>query len=197
MPKPTARVAIITRTKDRPVLLPRAMESVLGQRYSEYLHVIVNDAGDKALTEASIAPYRERYGDKLLVIQKDHSTGMEGASNTGIAACDSEFILIHDDDDTLHPDFLMQMVEYLDRPQPIGNLGGAVCQSTAVYERITGTQVQETERRPFNHWMTEVTLWRMCAWNFFPPYFLSLQTVRARANWPVHGKPAGAGRLGF
>ena len=43
---PYARVAIITRTKDRPILLRRAIRSALNQTFRDWLLVIVNDGGE-------------------------------------------------------------------------------------------------------------------------------------------------------
>ena len=57
---PQAAVAIITRTKDRPLLLRRAVESVLGQTHADWVHVIVNDGGDPAAVEQVVAPQAAR-----------------------------------------------------------------------------------------------------------------------------------------
>ena len=44
--KPRAKVAVITRTKDRSEFLKRAINSVLSQTFEDWLHVIVNDGGN-------------------------------------------------------------------------------------------------------------------------------------------------------
>ena len=41
------KVAIITRTKNRCLLLRRAIESVLAQSFADWTHVIVNDGGNR------------------------------------------------------------------------------------------------------------------------------------------------------
>ena len=41
------KVAVITRTKDRPIFLKRALLSVSSQTFSDYIHVVVNDGGTK------------------------------------------------------------------------------------------------------------------------------------------------------
>jgi len=38
-----ARVAVVTRTKNRAILLERAIHSVLKQKFHDWTHVIVND----------------------------------------------------------------------------------------------------------------------------------------------------------
>ena len=54
--RPSGRVAIITRTKDRPFLLPRAIDSVLKQTQGDWIHVIVNDGGDASSSRSSLRP---------------------------------------------------------------------------------------------------------------------------------------------
>lgn len=44
---PVPKVAVITRTKDRGILLERAIKSVHKQTMMDFIHVIINDAGDK------------------------------------------------------------------------------------------------------------------------------------------------------
>lgn len=55
------RVAVITRTKDRPVMLERCAESVLGQTYKDWVHVIVNDGGNPTTVELTLAPFHNEY----------------------------------------------------------------------------------------------------------------------------------------
>ncbi len=56
-----ARVTVITRTKDRPLMLRRCMESVLGQSFPDWLHVIVNDGGNPHVVDLLVAEYAARY----------------------------------------------------------------------------------------------------------------------------------------
>src|SRR5690606_34179934 len=98
-------VAIITRTKNRPLLLQRAAESVASQTYPNYVWTIVNDGGDEALVRKVVEASRVDRRKIILVSNRD-SLGMEAASNAGIANCRSDFIVIHDDDDSWEPTFL-------------------------------------------------------------------------------------------
>ena len=49
------QVAVITRTKDRPILLRRAIESVLRQSFGEWVHVIINDGGNPSTVDFLVA----------------------------------------------------------------------------------------------------------------------------------------------
>lgn len=139
-----AEVAIITRTKDRPVLLRRAVQDVLAQQFPNWHLVIVNDGGDAAEVDAIVAA-APGLKDRVTVLHHVRSLGMEAASNAGIAASKSEFLSIHDDDDTWHPEFLSRTVEYLrthDDP-------GVGVRTEIVVEEIHGDRIQETGRVPF------------------------------------------------
>jgi glycosyltransferase involved in cell wall biosynthesis len=165
-----ASVAVITRTKDRPVLLKRAVRSVLDQTYPDWLHVIVNDGGDPATVDRIVRLHAEEYAGRSLVIHNARSGGMEAASNKGIDAVRSAYIAVHDDDDTWEPEFLSRMIMVLKSHQednPV--LGGIVCHSEVVNESLEEGGVRELSRHPFNAWMSDVSLWRMLESNTFPP----------------------------
>ncbi|MDP0500248.1 MAG: glycosyltransferase [Verrucomicrobiota bacterium JB022] len=164
-----ARVAIITRTRDRLPLLKRAIESLLGQSLREWQHVIVNDGGDAAALDAFLEPYRARYDGRLQVIHHEASKGMQPAANTGIRASQSEFLAIHDDDDAWHPDFLQDTVAFLDRKGADSRYQGVVVQTERVWEHVDpdGT-ASETRREPYLP-LKEVNLFRVGYENPFPP----------------------------
>ncbi len=164
-------VAVITRTKDRPALLVRAVESVLGQSHRDWVHVVVNDGGDPEAVESVIAPYLEKYGDRLVRIDNAQSMGMEAASNAGVAACDSVYLVVHDDDDAWAPQFLERMIPALQSEQRANPLcRGIVCHSVRVDETVSaGGAVRELKRGSYNGWLENISLWRMAAVNTFPP----------------------------
>ena len=66
--KTDGSVAIITRTKNRAVLLARALNSVLEQRYQNWHLYVVNDGGDVATVEKLLDTYRDLFGERLTVI---------------------------------------------------------------------------------------------------------------------------------
>jgi len=162
-----ATVAIITRTKDRPLLLRRAVDGILGQSYQDWLHVIVNDGGDPAAVASVIDGREDAYRGRLIRIDHPHSLGMEAASNAGIRACDSRLLIIHDDDDAWHPDFLARMVPTLDGLAE--RFAGVICHATLVEEEIQGDQVKEVRSWPFNAHLEAIDLALMARRNLFPP----------------------------
>lgn len=164
---PEAAVAIITRTKDRPLLLRRAVESVLSQTHADWVHVIVNDGGDPAAVEQVVAPQTDRYAGRLVRVDNPQSLGMEAASNRGIAASTSRYLVIHDDDDSWAPAFLEKMTALLEAsPSPVA---GAICHTVLVREAIEGENVTEKGREDFNTDLYAVSLAQMAVRNMFPP----------------------------
>jgi glycosyltransferase involved in cell wall biosynthesis len=173
------RVAVITRTKNRPVLLRRAARSVAEQTFQDFTWIVVNDGGDPGdvadiMRAAPIDPRR------MMLVSHERSQGMEAASNAGSAVCDSDYVVIHDDDDSWLPDFLDRTVAFLDSEKG-ARYGGVATHSVYVSEEIRDDAVIEHEVRPYNDWVRNVQLSEMACGNFFPPIaFLFRRTVLNR-----------------
>jgi glycosyltransferase involved in cell wall biosynthesis len=162
-----ARVAVITRTKNRPVLLRRAAQSVGSQTLTDLAGTVVNDGGDadevaRIMRAAPIDPRR------MTLVSHAQSQGMEAASNAGIAACESDYIVIHDDDDSWQPEFLERTIAFLDAPEG-ARYGGVATHSHYISEEIRDDTVVEHDMRPYNSWVRNVHLSEMACGNFFPP----------------------------
>ena len=108
------RVAIITRTQDRPITLDRALRGILQQTFGDWELVLVSDAGNLTAIREVVARHGDALGDRLRLIHRERSEGMQAASNHGIAESRSRYIAIHDDDDSWHPNFLARTVAYLE-----------------------------------------------------------------------------------
>lgn len=162
-------VAVVTRTKNRPLLLPRALDSVLDQSFDDWIHVVVNDGGEPAEVDRLIAARAHGYASRCRVIHNNCSRGMEAASNQGIEAAESRYVVIHDDDDTWHPDFLRKTVAYLEKNASFPKLAGVISHTERVIETFRGDRIKTVARHDFNSWVTTVHLFRMLAENTFPP----------------------------
>lgn len=108
------KVSVITRTRNRPQLLKRAVASVSAQTFQDYEHIIVNDAGDRSPVEEVVAHVDPAAREKIRILHREVSTGMEAASNAAFDTAQGEFVAIHDDDDSWSPLFLERTVEYLE-----------------------------------------------------------------------------------
>ena len=162
-------VSIITRTRDRPVLLRRATDSVLGQEDPpSFQWIVVNDSGDPLVVENLLELARDSLEHQLVILHLENSQGMEHASNQGIACAKGEFLAIHDDDDSWEPGFLRKMADWLAAPDH-SDYAGVACHSIRVEECLAGDEVQILRESPFNSWLKEVSAWSMLEQNPFPP----------------------------
>ncbi|HCZ15338.1 MAG TPA: glycosyl transferase [Candidatus Accumulibacter sp.] len=171
-----ARVVVITRTKNRPVMLRRAMASVSHQSFRDFTWVIVNDGGDAAEVEAIATSARQEQLE-VQTIHNAQSLGMEAASNCAIRASDSELLVIHDDDDTWDPQFLAATAAFLATESAYG---GVVTHTNRVDEVIEGDLIRVIRTTPWNHDLMSVYLIEMAQVNSFPPIsFLFRRSVLA------------------
>ena len=162
------KVAIITRTKDRPVLLRRAMESVLRQTFSDWTHIIINDGGHPAPCAMAAAEFGDRYAGRLVLINNNRSDGMQRASNSAIVSSASDYIVIHDDDDSWDERFLAETVKFLDSEEGTA-YGGVITHTVQIQEVMTSDGPVETSRNDFNCDLKNINLFRMMGGNLFPP----------------------------
>jgi glycosyltransferase involved in cell wall biosynthesis len=133
-------VAVILRTRDRPILFRRALSSVGRQTHQRWHLHIVNDGGDRDLVDANVAEHAALLGDRVTVLHNARSLGMEAASNQALASADAACFVVHDDDDSWDPRFLAEAVAFLDLPENAAYIGVATgC--TKVYERIESDRI--------------------------------------------------------
>lgn len=174
------KVAVITRTKNRPILFKRAAKSVLQQTYQNFTWIVVNDGGEMESVEDIVRPISDELDVKI--IHNSRSLGMEAASNAGIAASDSQYIVIHDDDDSWEPSFLDETVGFLDSKHG-QQFGGVVTHSVVIKEKIRGDSCEFKSRQDFNRWMQVVYFVDMAKSNTFPPIsFLFRRAVYAEVG---------------
>lgn len=135
MSSPT--VAVLVRTKDRPRFLRRALANIAEQTFTDYTVCVINDGGDESATRAilqasPLAHLLEGDAPRLMLLTTGGGN-MEAASNAGLAATESEFVAIHDDDDLWAPEFLERTVGALRASEAL------ICSTRVVerYERET------------------------------------------------------------
>lgn len=113
------QLSIIIPTRDRPDLLPRAVESALAQTIDDFEVIVVDDASTKAV----YLPEHPR----LRVIRLSQPRGGAGARNVGTEAAHSRWVTYLDDDDRLLPHMAAVSLEALDQtkiPPPVGVISG-------------------------------------------------------------------------
>ncbi|MEW5740597.1 MAG: glycosyltransferase [Myxococcota bacterium] len=175
----TPLVAIITRTKDRPRFLERAVESVLAQRVRDWVHVIVNDGGERGGVDRIVERAASRYEGRAQVVHHERAVGRGGAANAGAAASRSTLIVFHDDDDTWAPDFLEKAVG----AWRSSGAKGVVSRSERVIERLEGDRLVEVRREPFFPDLEAVSLPQLARDNCF----VNLAFLMERAAFEAAG----------
>jgi glycosyltransferase involved in cell wall biosynthesis len=162
-------VAVVTRTKDRPHLLGRAQRSVAGQNYRDLVWVLVNDGGARGPVDEIVERAR-RDGLEVVVVHRAESAGMEAASNAGLAAAPpSEYVVIHDDDDSWEPRFLEATVGLLEARGRAAATQGAVAHALRVFERLDGERVEVLRSVPHSPELKQISLFQMARLDVVPP----------------------------
>lgn len=160
-PKQTPKIAIITRTRNRNLLLRRAIESVEAQTHKEYVHVILNDGGSREELESLLdeTPDMQR-----VVIHNETSVGLTRALNQAIRAVESEYITILDDDDSWPSDRLEKVMDFFDENP---NTAAAVVKMDTIIEDIQDGEI--IKRDQYLHPDSgdgEINLFKQCMRNY-------------------------------
>lgn len=176
------KIAIITRTKDRPTFLRRALLSVAAQTFDDYVQVIVNDGGDTAAVQNAVDALPEAQRAKVRVFHREvASNAPDTIFNESIDRVDSEYFTIHDDDDTWHPEFLTQTVSVLDEKSDIA---AVVVRADKVIERVDGENIHQIKSSPWMPDIKAVNLYRQCIDNQMTP----IATLFRRSAYQEVGK---------
>lgn len=176
------KVAVITRTKDRKVFLRRAFASVGSQTFKDYIHVVVNDGGDSAIVDQMVESLPDSQKNATRVFHRTVSSNApDTIFNESIDRISSEYVALHDDDDTWHPEFLERAVAHLDANS---DLGGVVVCANKIVEEVSGDTIKELKTTPWMPDMKVISLYRQCIDNQLTP----IATVFRRSAYELVGK---------
>jgi hypothetical protein len=102
--------SIVVTTFDRARILRRCLDSCLGQTWTDFEVVVVDD-GSRDDTVASLAACTD---PRLRVVAHERNRGINPARFTGVANARGEWIVVLDSDDELLPDALERLRELID-----------------------------------------------------------------------------------
>lgn len=150
-----ARVGIVVRTKNRPWFLRRALRDIAAQDFDGWLVRIINDGGDADAVDRVVGDVPPELRARVAVVHNATPTGRSAAANAGVRGIDTEFVVLHDDDDLWDPTFLSRTVAHLDaHPEDIG----VMVRTEIVYEsQAADGDFVESGRAPFWPRLTEIT----------------------------------------
>ena len=111
-------VSVVLPTFNRAGLLPRAVRSVVGQTFSSWEVIIVDD-GSTDETAAVASDLRADVGDRLVCAVQPHA-GASVARNTGIERARGRLVAFLDSDDEFLPDKLERQVALFEQRFDLG-----------------------------------------------------------------------------
>lgn len=141
-----ARVGIIVRTKDRHMLLNRALKSISNQSFMDWHLFIVNDGGVPKNFEKILELNHQSIQGKYTIQNNHVPIGTSAAANQGLKMLNTQMAIILDDDDTWSPEFLSRMLSVYDKFSEIyPSIKAIACHHNRVKEKITGNLVSIQE----------------------------------------------------
>lgn len=200
----TERVGIVVRTRQRPEFLRRALVDIAAQTYTGFRVIVVNDGGDPAEVDAVVA------ASGAADVTVRHIAAGEGgrcvAANLGVRDAGTEYVVLHDDDDRWHPEFLARTVAWLDA-NPVD--AAVAVPTEIVYEEKRGGAWVEVGRAPFWAGMQRISLTEMLSVNRAVPISVLYrravhdevgpydETLDAVEDWDLYLRILRSGRIGF
>ena len=118
--QPLVSVVMIVRNVDR--FLAEAVESILAQTFTDFEFVIL-DFGSTDRSKAIASSYAAR--DNRIRLHEVPNCGLAEARNAACFLAEGQYIAIQDADDMSVPDRLLRQVEFMEKHQDFGLLGGA------------------------------------------------------------------------
>jgi len=109
MPTPIPTVSVLIATCNRPIMVGRAIKSVLNQTYQDFEIIIVDD-GQQERAEHIVKSFADK---RISYIQHFESRGCAGSRVTGIKASRAEYVAYLDDDDVWEPEKLETQISCL------------------------------------------------------------------------------------
>jgi len=118
----TPKITVITRTKDRPRLVARVAKGLELQSFDSFEWLIINDGGAAPNIDTVLHPR---------IINLPENLGRAGAADKGLREAAGDYVLFHDDDDSLDDRALEKLAAALDdAPDCVG----AICGYEVIHE---------------------------------------------------------------
>lgn len=124
-------VSVIIPTYSRPENLCRAIDSVLAQSYKNIEIIVVDDNGIGTKFQKETEKILKLYEEKESIIYIKHDVNRNGsaARNTGLWACNGEYVNFLDDDDVFEP---YKIELQLKRLKMLPNVDACYCNSILI-----------------------------------------------------------------
>lgn len=113
----TPLVSVVIPTYKRPILLKRAIESVLKQTYKNIEIIVVDDNNPNTPEREQTSKIVDEFisDDRVIYLMHEYNRNGSAARNTGWKAAKGEYITFLDDDDEISPQRLEKQINYLEQ----------------------------------------------------------------------------------
>jgi glycosyltransferase involved in cell wall biosynthesis len=116
----TPKVSVIIPSFKTAHFMAACLDSVFAQTFQDLEAIVVNDGSpDTPELEKVLAPYIERYGDRLVYIKQENKRAA-GARNNAIRNARGEYVAFLDSDDTWMPDHLANQMQLFAADPAVG-----------------------------------------------------------------------------
>ena len=106
------KVSIIIPSYNRGIILPKTLDSICAQTYQDWECIIVDDHSTDN-TKDVVARFVEKE-PRFHYMLNERKKGAQGARNTGLYHCQSEWVFFFDSDNIMHPNCLAELVSKID-----------------------------------------------------------------------------------
>ncbi|MGZ0043235.1 glycosyltransferase [Paenibacillus ottowii] len=158
------KVSIVVRTKDRPLLLKRAINSILSQTYADWEIVLVNSGEDKELIESIIHDFKSKSSNDIILFHINSNLHIDELINFGVSKSTGYYVTLLDDDDTWDASFLDECISLLDENKGID---GAVTQTNIIEETLEANKICFINSYVFNKRLQKISGWKIARCNLF------------------------------
>jgi glycosyltransferase involved in cell wall biosynthesis len=134
-------VSVLMATHNDAAFLRSAMDSILGQTFTDFEFIIINDASIDD-TSAILDSYSD---PRIVRLENDANLKLAASLNRGLEAAQGEFIARMDSDDISLPERLEKQIGYLTEYPEIGILG------TRYYRIDSGGEILGESNQPLTH----------------------------------------------
>ncbi len=141
-------VSVVIRTCRRPLFLARALRSIALQTAQPRQVVVIDEGGTPGVVRALLNSEGLLQPRNTEVIENPVPAGRGAALNQGLAAANTRWIAILDDDDTWAPEFLAKMLGWLERAG--SSVQGVVALTTVILEEEERGAFRALRSYPFN-----------------------------------------------
>ena len=164
---PVATVDIITRTKDRPLLLERTLRSVVRQDFQDWNLMLIN-SGDPEPVDRLLESFGEKLDGRVTRIEAQGETSLGRLLNLGAKTATGKYIVVLDDDDTWETRFLSRCVHAIEHPFHEA-VKGIVTKTWVIQETIEDGEIIEERAYGLDDDMRNLSIFRMAGMNRYSP----------------------------